>query len=427
MINIESILNKGLKANSISIDTGKGILGDLEFWGGKFMHHVNNSKHSDNTLRSYGFIIRTLIEYFRDIIALKDTIDKISAINATIINGYLSYLENYAVNKEYGSIEKRISILFRYTEDIVKCKDIKAFTELPLVLSERYTIDEAEVFEYMIKEFALYMQNENLSPKEINNHSIQNYIVNVSTLSATTMQQRKASLQSFLSYIDKSTQKDFFKQFYWEMKSYKTTKKNNKVHKGAFDEKLLEKLIFILKDYPFNINTYKQKVYANSEFSACKNTLLILIMLHGGARASEATHIRYEDIQEIVRDDGKRLYKIEVLGKGDKSRYIYILKEHIHKHIELLHTLKGSNPYISGKKNTLTPLRTQSLYLFAEYIFLLLGEKKSGLHIFRHHFASSFAEKNGNIKLLQDMLGHSNITTTMIYSDVREVAKIDAV
>ena len=54
------------------------------------------------------------------------------------------------------------------------------------------------------------------------------------------------------------------------------------------------------------------------------------------------------------------------------------------------------------------------------------SDSASGLHIFRHLFGSEFAEKNGNIKILQDLLGHSVITTTMIYSKVGEKAKKEA-
>ena len=55
------------------------------------------------------------------------------------------------------------------------------------------------------------------------------------------------------------------------------------------------------------------------------------------------------------------------------------------------------------------------------------GVSQAGLHIFRHHFGSTFASKQGNMKVLQQLLGHVNISTTMIYIQVNDEVLADAV
>jgi integrase/recombinase XerD len=240
------------------------------------------------------------------------------------------------------------------------------------------------------------------------------------------MQQRKASLQAFLSFIDKSMKQEHFKSMYWEFNMYPLPTQNSKVKKLAFEEALLIKLVDVLHDYPKNINKYLVKIYAHSEYTAYKNTFMILIMMYGGCRASEALSIKYSDIIETQSSDATPLYEITVIGKGLKERPVYIKQVHLKEHLEYLLANRGANDFISGKKNSDTPLSRQPLFSFTKKIFNLAGSDKKGLHIFRHHFASSFVEQNGNIKILQELLDHSNITTTMIYSDISNEAKKDA-
>lgn len=58
------------------------------------------------------------------------------------------------------------------------------------------------------------------------------------------------------------------------------------------------------------------------------------------------------------------------------------------------------------------PLKTRHFERSANYIFNAAGIKASGLHIFRHTFASMLFEKNVDIKLISSLLGHSDVSTT---------------
>lgn len=426
MINIVKLLKKETIEENLSIDTGKGIKADLVYWSDKFLSYVNSSTKSKETLRSYEFITSSIIDYIDGVSKHKYINANLSDFDSIKCNEFLEYLENFTINREYGILEYRIEILFRFVDDILNCKNIASFLSLPGLLANKYSVQEMETFEYMINEFAEYLKGTNGQPNEINNNYIKNYIAGIKKLSNKTMQQRKAALQSFLSYIDKSMKCEHFKSFYWELNSYPLPKQNSKVLKCAFDEVLVEKLLYILTDYPLNIGMYKNKVYKNSIYSAYKNTFLILIMMCGGARASEAVHIKFSDIESFKTEEGSLMHKITVLGKGNKERHLYIKSHQINRHLEYLKGNRGVNEYISGKTSIHKPMSTQGLYMFAKMIFQLAESDKKGLHIFRHHFASNFAEKNGNIKLLQELLDHVNISTTMIYSDIREKIKIDA-
>ena len=426
MIDISKLLNNGETEHKEVINTGKGIEEDLRYWGDKFLQFVKVSKPSKHTLRSYRFTLKTLEDFFVHLKSSNSNKLNLSDFSVALANNFLSYIENYTTNKEYGTLEERLSVLFKFSDDLVNCKSISEFLMLPEKLVNNFSIEEIDTFHYMINDFANFMKNVEVLPKDINNRLIKNYIDNIPTLSNKTMQQRKAALQSFLTYIDKSTKTEHFKNMYWELKKYPLPKHNSKVIKCAFDEELLERIAFVLNDYPQNIEQYWSGKYNGKEYIAYKNTLLILIMMYGGARASETVHITYDDIELIFTDDKVKMYKITVLGKGNKERPLYIKEEYLKKHLDFLITNRGKNKYISGKPEGEMPLTTQALFTFAKKIFTLSGSEKKGLHIFRHHFASNFIEKNGNIKLLQELLDHASVSTTMIYSDVREKVKLDA-
>jgi len=429
MIDIENILDMGVAEDIKEIDSGKGLIADIKLWSDKFLNFVNSLNSSKHTLRAYTFTKKSLIEFVKDKRNFTEDCSSLSEFNLHLVNNYLVYLENYNINRDYGGIEYRIMILFKFKDEVLKCKSINSFLQLPKVLQNKLTINEIETFEYMVNDFARFMQKNNTVPNKLKNEHIKNYIASIKKASNKTMQLRKAALQSFFSYIDKSTKQNHFKDMYWEMKKYPLPKETNKVIKSAFDEKLLDKLLNILSDYPKHLKKYikdESKIYKNSKYTAYKNTLMILIMLHGGARAAEVVNIKFSDISLIEVKSGAKMYQFAVVGKGNKNRHIYVKKEHIVNHLEHIYTNRGDNVHLSSKKNNSKPLTTQALFLFAEKMFKMIDSNKKGLHIFRHHFASNFAENNGNIKLLQDLLGHSNITTTMIYSDVRDKAKAEA-
>lgn len=65
---------------------------------------------------------------------------------------------------------------------------------------------------------------------------------------------------------------------------------------------------------------------------------------------------------------------------------------------------------ITSAKNK--PLKTRHFERSANYIFNAAGIEASGVHIFRHIFASILFEKNVDIKLISSLLGHSNVSTT---------------
>ncbi len=142
----------------------------------------------------------------------------------------------------------------------------------------------------------------------------------------------------------------------------------------------------------------------------------ILETLYGcGLRVSELTNLK---ISDLFFDEGF----IKVTGKGDKQRFVPILKT----------TQKYINIYLNEIRNHLKiqPSHEDTLFLNRRgkqltraMIFTIIkrlaekiGLKKSiSPHTFRHSFATHLLQNNADLRSIQMMLGHESITTTEIY------------
>lgn len=142
-----------------------------------------------------------------------------------------------------------------------------------------------------------------------------------------------------------------------------------------------------------------------------KHNLLIEFMYSSGLRVSECVNLKIDDL-----DISEKMGKIKH-GKGNKERYI-ILSDKLIRHF---------NDYISKKKDN------------SQYIFSVNGRpitvrqaqkvvkdaaKKAGIkkrvfcHALRSSFATHLLEAGTDIRVIQELLGHSDLSTTQIYTKV---------
>ena len=152
-------------------------------------------------------------------------------------------------------------------------------------------------------------------------------------------------------------------------------------------------------------------------FLNIRASLILKILLYSGARRGELEALRTNN---FIEDD--ELYIIHTIGKGDKERTLYMPKEYIEK--ELLYYNMNNIKFIASTKSTKIMDGSQ-IYRFLNNTYKKIGIKYSGAHILRHTFAKSMIAKNVNIVTVKELLGHSSIQTTMIYTNPnqREVQK----
>lgn len=140
-------------------------------------------------------------------------------------------------------------------------------------------------------------------------------------------------------------------------------------------------------------------------FENVRNRLILELLYGSGLRVSELVNLKVNDITE------KDIIKVE--GKGRKQRFVPISTE-AKKILQIyLDERKKKNPktdYLitNGKGKKIT----------RQGIWLIL--KKYGFypHLLRHSFATHLVQRGMNIRNVQVMLGHSNLSTTEIYTKV---------
>ena len=418
MLNLQSIINDDLQIQTDNISNNISFLDDLTIWIDKFNINLKELRLSSNTIESYRYVLKALVEYSERYLHTKKHLYDFTVEES---NDFLLWMENYQINRDYGSLKERTAELLHFIEYIQSQtnKDIFILRNKYINTHENSKLD----MNFILDEFEKYYFNNEIAIDKIDNNYIKNYIVNDSKTSVATMMHRRAVLHKFINFISEKSDSDVFDYLLKNMKIYK--KEKGVIYKSkTFDKELLLKLINFIDAYVDDPSIFIKRVTQQSKTVAYKNTAMILLMLGAGCRASEALSLRFCDIE----DSNKDTYKVNILnGKGNKHRTSYILKSLFKKHYDYLNNVKNTpDDYISTNSNG-NKLDRKNLFKTVEKIFKFIGEDKKGLHIFRHHFGSSFAENNGNMKILQDLLGHSVITTTMIYSGVGESAKERAV
>lgn len=149
-----------------------------------------------------------------------------------------------------------------------------------------------------------------------------------------------------------------------------------------------------------------------------KHKLIVSLLYSSGLRLSELINLKVGDIELDEKIGWVRS------GKGAKDRLFIlpnILVENLKKHVR---GRKETDYIFTGYKEQMTARNVQKI--------VYLATKKAGIsksvhvHTLRHSFATHLLESGEDIRKIQELLGHSNLNTTQIYTHVstEELKKI---
>jgi integrase/recombinase XerD len=148
---------------------------------------------------------------------------------------------------------------------------------------------------------------------------------------------------------------------------------------------------------------------------ALRDRAMIELLYAGGVRVSEVSDARLEDLK-------LEMGYILVRGKGDKERMVPL---GVPAQQALQQYLKNSREVISRKKNSsLLFLGTGARRLTRQRIWQLVGKaslssgRHASPHMLRHSCATHMVENGADLRTVQTILGHSDISTTQIYTHV---------
>ena len=140
-----------------------------------------------------------------------------------------------------------------------------------------------------------------------------------------------------------------------------------------------------------------------------RNQLLLKTAYATGLRVGELVSLKIRDI------DSKRMMIRVEQGKGKKDRYT-ILSERLLNDLRLYWKVYRPSywlfPRKCGCKHITTDIPQKVYYKAVELSGI---KRKGGIHTLRHSFATHLLESGINIKLIQMLLGHRSIRTTMRY------------
>jgi len=162
---------------------------------------------------------------------------------------------------------------------------------------------------------------------------------------------------------------------------------------------------------------------AGNEPLAVRDRAIMELFYSSGLRLSELVGLRRGDIDLA---DGL----VRVMGKGGKAREVPVGR---HARAALQAWLKVRSQITRGDQETVflsqrgAPLSVRSVQQR-----IALWARRQGLdlpvhpHMLRHSFASHLLESSGDLRAVQELLGHANISTTQIYThlDFQHLAKV---
>lgn len=234
-------------------------------------------------------------------------------------------------------------------------------------------------------------------------------------------------IESFIGYLNENFKPKTAKRklaslkalfHYLEYKNIIEANPFNKIRTKFREPLLLPKTIPL-----YTIETFLAVIYhANSLAYTTyrkKRTLLDIAIIETlfstGIRISELCGLKYTDVN--LHDASIRIY-----GKGSKERIIQIGNDDV---IRLLNRYKDNfqseienSGYFFVNPNA-TPISDQSIRrMINKYCSLAAIDLHITPHMFRHTFATCLLEADVDIRYIQEMLGHSSITVTEIYTHV---------
>lgn len=150
----------------------------------------------------------------------------------------------------------------------------------------------------------------------------------------------------------------------------------------------------------------------------------VLALLYGsGLRISEALGLKRRDMPQPGAGD-----VITVLGKGGKTRMVPVLQSVIRQIADYAalcpYDLPPDGPLFVGAKGG--PLSPRIIQLAMAQLRGALGLPDSATpHALRHSFATHLLGRGGDLRAIQELLGHASLSTTQIYTGVDSERLLD--
>lgn len=302
--------------------------------------------------------------------------------------------------------------------DLTYHKAINSFTKY-LIAERGYSESTTEHYKHDLSVFGRYLEKEfdcdleKLNVANINRFEVSEFLSDIILVKDNSPAARNRKLYSLRSFFEYLKKRNIIQTNPTD--SIEASKSELKSEPIYLNEKSMEKYLEAIKNY-------------NSKY--CSRDLAInKLFLYSGLRISELVNLNLNDIN--YEDQS-----IKFFGKGNKERYVPL-------HQEVLVAIKNYLP----DRNKITPknqdarqalfLSNQGRRINVRTVQKMVKKyaKKAGVrnaskitpHKLRHTFASLLYQKTKDLRVLQDLLGHSDISTTQIYTHTDKEQRKNAI
>ncbi len=268
--------------------------------------------------------------------------------------------------------------------------------ETYLKLEKRLASHTVESYMLDMKNFEAYLIEHNIKLENLTQVDVDEYISMVASsgISARTLHRKISTLKSFNKFL---------------------------VHERIITKDVTSQLVFpkLPKTLPNYLTVDEVDLLLNLEVrnkSDFRNKVMIEMMYSSGLRVSELLRVTLNDINLDHQS-------IRVTGKGSKTRIVLfsvqsldLIKEYLEVYRPQF--LKGRDSeylFISSRAKSIT---RQAFWKSLKEVARRQNIRPSGIspHTLRHSFATHMLENGADLRVVQELLGHSDISTTEKYT-----------
>ncbi len=202
---------------------------------------------------------------------------------------------------------------------------------------------------------------------------------------------------------------------------FRFLKKNNLISSSPFELVTAPKSSNTLPDVLSPEDVEQLLNFKPSNTIEIRDMAIVELMYSSGLRVSETVNINISDFEE-------NMSFLRVIGKGSKTRLVPMGRFAINAINNWLNErMKISNNtdalFLNSKGSRLS---VRSIQLRLKKMAIKQGLPPVHPHMLRHSFATHMLESSGDLRTIQELLGHSSLSTTQIYTklDYQHLAKI---
>ena len=261
---------------------------------------------------------------------------------------------------------------------------------------KKYSKHTITAYERDLKQFKVFLAQFDTKLMEANADQLRDWIISLVNdgNTASTVNRKMATLKSLYKFLH-------LHQFITKNPTYKLQSLKNQKRLPIFIKE--EEMQYLLNQVVFS-----------SDFAGIRDKLVLELLYGTGIRLSELIELTNENVSLIRKE-------IKILGKGNKER-IVPLHHSLCVLIQEYNNVKKDEEFDNIFSNFIVTDNKDKCYpmfiyrLVKKYLEVVSSSEKKSPHVLRHSFATHLLNKGADLNAIKELLGHSNLNATQIYT-----------